>query len=162
VRFALPRNVPVHAGRYDWTNIDERFRTFDGRIVSVDTEIVCCSFYNGSSVDAKIRLTYRPNEFFELVPNYQATFIQLPTGNVDIHLLAVDSVINFIPDMQLALQAQFDNISRSFGFSARYRWEYEPGNEIFIGVGHSALIPGTVFQSKTTQLSIRLGHIFRF
>jgi len=161
-RFALPRNVPVHAGRYDWTNIDARLRTFDGRIVSVGADIVCCSFYNGSSVDAKIRLTFRPNEFFELIPNYQATFIQLPTGNVDIHLLAVDSVINFVPGMQLVLQAQFDNISRSFGFSARYRWEYEPGNEIFIGVGHSALIPGTIFQSKTTQLSIRLVHIFRF
>jgi hypothetical protein len=162
VLFTLPRNVPVHVGSYDWTNIDARFRTFDGRIVSLDTEIVCCSFYNGSSVDAKIRLTYRPNEFFELIPNYQATFIQLPTGNVDIHLLSVDSVINFMPDMQLALQAQFDNISRSFGFSGRYRWEYEPGDEIFVGVGHSALIPGATFQSKTTQLSIRLGHTLRF
>jgi hypothetical protein len=160
--FTLPRNVPVRAGRYDWTNIDARLRTFDGRIVSVDTEIVCCSFYNGSSVDAKIRLTYRPNAYFEVIPNYQATFIDLPTGSVAIHLVAVDSVINFMPDMQLALQAQFDNISQSFGFSARYRWEYEPGNEIFVGLGQSALISGTTFQSRTTQLSIRLGHTFRF
>jgi Carbohydrate family 9 binding domain-like len=160
--FTLPRNVPVRAGRYDWINIDARLRTFDGRIVSVDTELVCCSFYNGSSVDAKIRLTYRPNAYFELIPNYQATFIDLPTGRVAIHLVATDSVINFMPDMQLALQAQFDNISRSFGFSARYRWEYEPGNEIFVGLGQSALISATTFQSRTTQLSIRLGHTFRF
>ena len=56
-------------------------------------------------------------------------------------------MINFIPDMQLALQAQFDNISRGFGFSARYRWEYEPGNEIFVAIGQGALIPGTTFKT---------------
>ena len=161
-RFNLPRNVPVLAGPYDWTNIDARFRSFDGRIVSVDTEITCCSFYNGRSVDAKIKLVFRPNAYFELTPSYGFTAIDLPTGHVDIHLLAVDSVINFMPDMQLALQAQFDNISRSFGFSARFRWEYEPGNEIFVGVGQSALIPGTTFKTGITQLSIRLGHTFRF
>jgi hypothetical protein len=160
--FMLPRNVPVRAGRYDWINVDARLRTFDGRVVSVDTEIVCCSFYNGNSVDAKIRITYRPNAYFDVIPNYQATFIDLPTGRVAIHLVAVDSVINFMPDMQFALQVQFDNISRSLGFSARYRWEYEPGNEIFVGLGQSALISGTIFQSRTTQLSIRLGHTFRF
>jgi hypothetical protein len=161
-RFNLPRNVPVRAGSYDWTNFDARFRTFDGRIVSVDTEINCCSFYNGRSVDAKIKLVFRPNPYFELAPNYEFTAIDLPTGYVAIHLVAADSVINFTPDMQLVLQAQFDNISRSFGFSARFRWEYEPGNELFAGFGQSALIPGTTFQTGTSQLSIRLGHTFRF
>ena len=47
-------------------------------------------------------------------------------------------MINFTPDMQLALQAQYDNISENFGFSARYRWEYRPGDEIFVGIGQSA------------------------
>jgi hypothetical protein len=68
--------------------------------------------------------------------------------------------------MQLALQVQYDNISENFGFSARYRWEYEPGNEIFIGVGQSAVIPGLIprytFIPRTTQVSVRLGHTFRF
>ena len=64
--------------------------------------------------------------------------IDLPTGKVDIHLGTADAVVNFTPDMQLALQAQYDNISENFGFSARYRWEYRPGNELFVGIGQSA------------------------
>lgn len=161
-RFALPGSVPVLTGRYDWTNIDVRLRTFDGRTLSTDTEIICCRFYNGSSLDMKVRLTYRPSVYFEVAPVYQATFIDLPTGRVTIHLVTLDSVINFMPDMQLAMQAQFDNISRSFGFSARFRWEYEPGDELFVGLGQSALIRGPTFQSQITQLSVRLGHTFRF
>ncbi len=64
--------------------------------------------------------------------------------------------------MQLALQAQYDNISSRFGLSLRYAWEYEPGNDIFVGFGQSAVIPGTTFKTGVTQLAVRLGHTFRF
>jgi hypothetical protein len=87
---------------------------------------------------------------------------QSATGDVDIHLFSVDSVVNFTPDMQLAVQAQYDNISRNFGFSARYRWEYQPGNEIFVALGQAAMIVNNQFIAQTSLLTIRLGHTFRF
>jgi hypothetical protein len=90
------------------------------------------------------------------------SFIDLPTGDVDIHVVEVASVVNFTPDMQLALQAQFDNISQDFGFLARYRWEYLPGSEFFAAFGQSALIPNSRFVMQRTQFSIRLGHTLRF
>ena len=77
------------------------------------------------------------------MPHYVATFIDLPTGYVAIHILSASGGVNFTPDMQILVQAQFDNISRNLGFSARYRWEYEPGNELFVSFGQDALIPGT-------------------
>jgi hypothetical protein len=107
-------------------------------------------------------LTYRPNAFFEIIPTWDATFISLPTGDVDIHLLSIDGAINFTPDMQIALQTQYDNISQHFGFSARYRWEYEPGNEFFVAFGQAAMFMNNRFFAQTSLLSIRLGHTFRF
>jgi hypothetical protein len=109
-----------------------------------------------------VKLTYRPNPYFEFIANYDGTFIQLPTGHVDIHILALDSAINFLPDMQLALQAQYDNISQRFALSLRYRWEYEPGQELFVSVGQAAVIPGQTFVPGATQAAIRLGHTFRY
>ncbi len=90
----------------------------------------------------------RPGPIFEFIPTYEGTFIDLPTGKVDIHLATVDSVINFLPDMQLALQAQYDNISENFGFSARYRWEYRPGDEFFVAIGQSAMITNQGFVAQ--------------
>ena len=81
----------------------------------------------------KATLIVRPSIYFEITATYEVNLIDLPTGKVDIHLATADAAINFTPDMQLALQAQYDNISENFGFSARYRWEYRPGNEIFVG-----------------------------
>lgn len=160
--FLLPRNVPVVAGRYGWTSVAARLSTFDGRTLSADAEIICCSFYDGSSVDAKVSVTYRPSSYFEITPAYRGTFIDLPAGHVDIHLATLDSVLNFTPDMNLALQVQYDNISGNFGLSLRYRWEYQPGNEIFFGVGQSASILGPDFLARTTQVSLRVGQTFRF
>jgi hypothetical protein len=76
--------------------------------------------------------------------------------------LAASGGVNFTPDTQILAQVQFDNISRRFEFSARYRWEYRPGDEIFVSLGQSALIPGTTFEPQTTQVSVRLGNTFRF
>jgi hypothetical protein len=160
--FLLPASVPVPAGRYHWTNVGARFSSFNGRIVSADAEIICCSFYDGGSVDAKVSLTYRPSPYFEITPAYRGTFIDLPRGHVDIHLTTFDSVLNFTPDMNLALQVQYDNISGDLGLSLRYRWEYEPGNEIFFGIGQSAWIIGPDFLARTTQMSLRVGRTFRF
>ena len=71
-------------------------------------------------------------------------------------------MVNFTPDMQIALQAQYDNISENFGLSTRYRWEYRPGNELFVGLGQSALISNGGFIAQVTQATVRLGHTFRF
>jgi len=160
--FKIAGKVPVAAGKYDWSNFDVRFRSFSGRQLSVTAELICCSFYNGDSVHSIVTLTYRPNIYLEFVPTWDGAFISLPTGDVDIHLLSMDSVVNFAPDMQLALQAQYDNISNNFGFSARYRWEYQPGNEIFVAVGQAAMLLNNQFIAQTSLLTVRLGHTFRF
>jgi len=46
---------------------------------------------------------------------------------------------------------------------AVHRWEYEPGQELFVSVGQSAFIPGEpTFVPQSTQATIRLGRTYRF
>jgi hypothetical protein len=160
--FFLPRNVPVLAGRYDWTNVNVMVRTFNGRLLTLQADITCCRFYDGDAVVTRTNLIFRPSTYFEINVGHEANRIDLPTGKVDIHLSTADAVVNFLPDMQLALQIQHDNISENLGVSARYRWEYHPGNELFLGLGQSALISNRGFVGQATQATIRLGHTFRF
>jgi hypothetical protein len=160
--FALPGNVIVPAGDYSWNNAHARFVSSQMYALQVEVEASCCSFYNGRGVELQAELNYRPNQYFELQPSYEGTFIDLPTGSVNIHLLAADVILNFTPDMQVALQTQYDNISESFGLLARYRWEFRPGSELFVAFGQAAVIPGTTFKPQRSQLQIRLGHTFRF
>ena len=162
VPFFLPRTVAVPMGNYDWTNVNVGLRTFNGRLLTLQADVTCCRFYDGDAVVTRVNLIFRPSTHFEINVGHEANAIDLPTGAVDIHLATADAVVNFTPVMQVALQAQYDNISENFAFSGRYRWEYHPGNELFVGVGQSALISNRGFIGQTTQATIRLGHTFRF
>jgi len=162
VPFLVANTLPILPGRYEWQNVDIAVRTFSGRLITLNGNVTCCSFYNGTAVHPKVELTFRPSIYFEIRTTYEGNFIDLPTGKVNIHLASVDTVVNITPDIQLALQAQYDNISEIFGFSARYRWEYEPGNEIFVGLGQGALIDNRGFVVQASQATVRLGHTFRF
>jgi hypothetical protein len=61
---------------------------------------------------------------------------------------------------------QYDNLSQSFNASVRYRWEYDPGSELFVALGENSLITDQLFKphyaSQTTQASVRIGHTFRY
>jgi len=162
VPFLLPRAVPVVVGKYDWTNVNVGLRTFNGRLLTLQADVTCCRFYDGDAVVTRVNVIFRPSTHFEINMGHEANAIDLPTGAVDIHLGTADGVVNFTPVMQIALQAQYDNISENLGFSGRYRWEYHPGNELFVGVGQSALISNRGFIGQMTQATIRLGHTFRF
>ena len=161
ITFDLPNDVPIPVGRYNWTNIGGRIQTANPRQLQATLEVWCCSFYDGDGVETDASIAYRPNQYFEFRPRYQGTFINLPSGSVDIHVVTVNAVVNFTPDMQVAIQAQYDNISENFGFLARYRWEFLPGSELFVALGQSAIVPERKFIAQTTQFSVRIGHTIR-
>jgi hypothetical protein len=64
--------------------------------------------------------------------------------------------------MQLQMEAQYDNISADFAFSARYRWEFTPGSELFIAFGQTALMDDDRPVLQASIFSVRLRRIFQF
>ncbi len=162
VPFLVANKVPVPVGSYNWTNGDIYIRTSDGRPWAAILEVLCCHFYNGNQWKIDFQIDWRPIPLIEFQPRYVYTFIKLPTGSVGIHLATANFILNFTPDMQLNTQLQFDNISQNFALSVRYRWEYSPGDEIFVLFGQASEIPGMTWMPQITQAAIRLGHTFRF
>jgi hypothetical protein len=142
--------------------------TAQGRPIQVHFDLTCCSLYDGHGIRPRIDFYYRPTEVYELELNYDMNFIDLPAGRVNIHVASISGIVNFTPDMQFVVQAQYDNISGSFAFLGRFRWEYRPGSELFIALGQAANIPATALsrylepQLQQTNLSIRLQRTFQF
>ncbi len=160
--FLIADKVLVPVGRYNWTNIAGAFRTSDSRPISARVDVMCCSFYNGNYLRIEGQIDFRPSRFLQFQPRYTYTFVDLPTGSVGIHLATLAAIVNFTPDMQLFNEIQFDNISQNFALAMRYRWEYRPGDELFISIGQAAEIPQTTFRPQVTQAVVRVGNTFRF
>jgi cellulose/xylan binding protein with CBM9 domain/uncharacterized protein DUF5916 len=161
--FVAPKNTIVPAGDYAWTNVFVHWQTSTADVLSFLSEITCCSYYNGRNLQGHFQANYRPDVYYELQLGYDPSLIVLPAGRVDIHVASLTGAINFTPDMQVAIQAQYDNISESVGFLARYRWEFRPGSDILLAIGQSAVVPaGLGIQPQVTQASLRVTHTLRF
>ncbi len=160
--FNVAGKVPVPVGRYHWTNANLTIQTSNARPLTASLDVLCCSFYDGDYLRVDLRTDVRLNALFQIVPRYTYTYIDLPTGLLNIHAVTADFIVSFTPDMQLVSQVQFDNVSQRFALSMPYRWEYQPGQELFVSVGQAAFIPGEEFVPRSTQAIIRLGHTFRF
>ena len=160
--FLLPGDVPVPVGRYEWTNIRASAQSSRFASISVGGEIACCSFFDGSSLETGLSADFSPNRFYGITARHNWTQLKMPTGNVDIHVATLSANVTFMPDMQLQLQTQYDNISENIGFLARYRWEFTPASELLIAFGQAAVIPTTGFMVQRSQLTVRIGHTLQF
>jgi hypothetical protein len=160
--FDIEDTIIVPAGEYQWTNFGVEYSTSENRWYQFQFGASCCSFYDGDGIEVGGGVALRPNRYFELSADYDVSMFDMPGGSVDIHVLTSDAVINFDPFMQLALQAQWDNISEDFGFLARYRWEFLPGSELLVAFGQSAVVTGSRFDARRSQISLRVQHTFQF
>jgi hypothetical protein len=160
--FSLPGSILVPVASYNWTTATVRFRSSARRPLSVDASVTCCAFFDGTNVQGNLSLNYRPNSYFSGEFAYKPSFIDLPLGSTNIHLFTLEGAFNFTPDMSLAFQAQYDNLSQGFGSLWRYRWEYSPGNELLIAYGQSADIPHSRIRLQTSQLTLRLVRTFQY
>ena len=160
--FLLPDDVPVPIGKYNWTNVVARMATSRIFPLSARARVECCSFYNGTSIDGTVELIYRPNKYYEIEAAHQWTYLDMPNGTINIHVASLNTTVTFTPDMQIAMQMQYDNISQSFGLLARYSWEFIPGAELLVAFGQAATIPTSRFVAQRSQLTVRIGRTLRF
>jgi hypothetical protein len=159
--FALPRGVPVPAGRYTFNTVHARIETAPARFISAYVDVQCCGFYDGRLLAVDTTLNLRPNETLLFSARHIIQQIHQSGGSVPINVDSVDMSVNFTPDMQLRGQIQYDNISNDLAYNFRYRWEFEPGAELLVVAGDDATFTGPYYKSHLSGLSVRVGKIFR-
>jgi hypothetical protein len=160
--FDIADALIVPLGEYDWTALRATFQTAQFRPLSVGVEVTCCAFYHGNALETQVELNFRPNERYAIGVQYEFANYRLSGDEVDVHVFQLSGGMNFSPDMDLAVQLQYDTVSDDLGFLARYRWEYVPGGELFVAIGQAGVIEEDGFAARRSQVSVRLGHTFRF
>ena len=164
--FLIAGELPVPLGDYHFNQFYVALNSSNSRKLIADVEVTCCRIYDGDYLGLNTILEFRLSKYFRLTAKHNMEKFEMPSGKLTVHIGSLDSSINFTPDMQIDTQMQYDNISERFSFSARYRWFPRPETEVFIAVGQTADMksnnfPGH-FDADQTQVTVRLGHTFRF
>ncbi len=164
--FTLPGGPVVAADEYTFNRFGAWIGGADSRVISPHFEISWGDFYSGERIGLEADFEWRPAPVFSLEWSNDGNLITLPTGSTDIYVTSLNGVVSFTPDMQLTTELQWDNISGNFNLFSRLNWEFAPGSELFIGLGHNADMPArdfpSDFSSNVSTLTVRVSRTLNY
>ena len=163
--FDIADRLPVPVGDYSFTRYNLSAESSGARNLSLRGKFRWGGVYGGDFRNFGAGATWRPSEHFNIAADYDLVRFSLPTGDLDIHVGVLGSTIAVSSRMFIRTDVQYDNISENFSMLTRFSWEPAPEREIFISLGHTALIEEDrfpqSFRAQGSSLALRLGHTFR-
>jgi hypothetical protein len=120
------------------------------------------SFYDGDrdALDFDARIEISPK--FSVEPRLSLNWVDLPEGSFDTRLVSARVTYGFSPRMFLSSFIQYNSRSDSVSASARFRWEYEPGSDLFVvySEGREELSNDPFLANRT--VAVKFTKLFRF
>ena len=130
--FTIAPGVIVPTGGYNYQNLRTTYSLGQQRPLSGRLVVGHGTLYNGTKTEASYagRVAIIPQ--FAVEPNISMNWVDLPYGSFPAHL--VNSRIIFTPSPRMIVSSllQYNISSHSVTSSARLRWEYRPGSELFL------------------------------
>ena len=130
--FKLTSDVILPVGGYSFGHLRTEYDFGAQRRVSGRLFYTRGTFYGGtrSDVGYQGRAVFTPQLAIE--PRISVSDVDLPQGSFTTTLLGTRASFTVSPRMFLAALLQFNSSSKAVDTNIRFRWEYEPGSDLFI------------------------------
>jgi hypothetical protein len=130
--FAIAPEVTIPPGDYRFSNVLLSYQMGTQRRVSGTMSGQFGGFYDGTinALTYSGRVTVLPNLSIE--PTVSINWIDLPYGDFTETLVRTRADYAFTPRMFLGGLIQYSSGDTSFSSNIRFRWEYQPGSELFV------------------------------
>jgi hypothetical protein len=127
------QGITIAPGRYTYSDVQLAYtfgpqRRYSGRVFTQQGH-----YYGGTISSVGIgtaRVSVTPRLSFE--PSVTITRIEVPTGKSTSRLLRTRADYTFSPRMFASALLQYSSTDRSFSSNLRFRWEFQPGSELFV------------------------------
>jgi hypothetical protein len=163
----------VPAGGYDFDNLSVSYTLGAQHRFAGTPSFQIGSYYTGDkkAVGYRGRIEITPQLGVE--PNISLNWIDLPEGTFRDTLVSVRPTYTMTPRMFASALVQYSSSSSSVSTNLRFRWEYQPGSELFLVYteGRSTLedellLPRNRLGEPTTLQNrgfvVKINRLFRF
>ena len=123
----------IPTGRYDFASVQAGFTFGPQRAVSGDVSAEHGRFYSGHKrafTLRSVRAKFTPH--FSAEPSYSFNLVDLVEGSFTTHLLGARLIYGVTARMCASALLQYSSVSRAVTANVRFRWEYQPGSELFL------------------------------
>ena len=162
--FRIADGVVVPVGGYNWRNAQATFNMSQQRRWATSFVAEYGTFYSGhrTSLSAsRGRMAFTPQ--FAVEPSYTVNFVDLAEGSFTTHLAGSRLVFTVSPRMFATALVQYNSGTRSMTANARFRWEYQPGSELFVVYNDERDTRASGFPGLMTRsFVVKINRLFRF
>jgi Domain of unknown function (DUF5916)/Carbohydrate family 9 binding domain-like len=160
--FRIAPGVIVPKGGYQHHNLSASYTLANQRTVAGRVTVSSGAFYNGTRHEGSYagRIALAPQ--FAIEPSVSLAWVDLPYGTFAARLLT--GRFTFTPTTRLLVSSllQFNADAHTLASSVRFRWEYQPGSDLFVvySDGRDTSRPGNDILNRS--VAIKATRLVRF
>jgi hypothetical protein len=161
--FQISRNVAIAPGGYSFDNLRISYDAGAQYRISGIAAFATGTFYGGDRQTGTFRGRIEVTPRLGVEPNLSLNWVDLPAGSFTDRVFGARAAFTMTPRMFATGLVQYSSSSASLSTNLRFRWEYEPGSELFVVYteGRSTLPPqGTDLESR--GFVVKVNRLFRF
>ena len=163
-RFVPSTGVTVPVGAYEFTQSRVLYTLSPARPVSGTLQLTYGGFYGGTlrEITWRGRAEFGPR--FLMEPAISLNYFDTPYGNGDRHLVSSRLTYSITPRMFASALIQYQSSTDTVSTNARFRWEYQPGSELFVvySDGRNTLGVGFPPPLENRSLVVKVTRLFRW
>jgi TolB-like protein len=133
VPFRVVSDVTIPVGTYDFQDVQVAYSLGPQRRIAGNVSLQRGSFFNGDITavgysSGRVEITPQ----FSVEPSISINRITLPQGAFTAKLISSRVTYTFTPRMFFGGLVQYNSGSDELSSNLRFRWEYQPGSELFV------------------------------
>ena len=161
--FEVAGDVQVSAGRYRFNEAATRLQLGPQRKVSGALNLSWGEFFNGRRTGIGYTGRVELSSQFAIEPRVSFDWISLPSGETRVTLLGVRPTLTITPRMYVGGLMQYNSSTEALETNVRWRWEFEPGSDLFVVYTDGRATTGRGFSRLVNRgLAIKFTRFFRF
>jgi hypothetical protein len=161
--FDIARGVKVPAGEYWFTQNKIGYQMGLQRRISGNVTLGRSSFYGGTLSEAtwRGRVEFTPQFYAE--PTLSWNRVNAPYGSGNANLVSTRLTYTVTPRMFVAALVQYQSLAAATSANLRFRWEYQPGSELFVVYSDGRTTTGPGFPAlQNRSVVVKMTKLFRW
>ena len=162
--FQIAPAVTIPVGGYSFQDVRTSFTLGTQRKLAGTVAAQHGSFFSGNKTSLELisgRLELTPQLSVE--PGASFNWVDLPEGDFTTELATARTTYTMTPWMFVSTLLQYNASNNSLGVNVRFRWEYQPGSELFVVYNEqrNTLTPRSP-ELENRAFIIKVNRLFRF
>ncbi len=162
--FVPAPGIIVPVGRYSFQHVRAAWSPGQQHRLSGSLAVDVGEFYDGTRQTASVNARLGITNQFGIEPNISLNWLDRLGSSATVRVAGARATYTMTPRMFVAALVQHSSTSKSIATNLRFRWEYQPGSELFVvySDAHDTSETFARYDLQNRGLVVKINKLFRF